>query len=110
MIGTSPRLIRRGWKVETLYPELLSTKDERHVQTVLAYRNEAQECSAERLLEAEKNFFLKHGRLPEAHEYTAENDLPMYSVFCRLAREAFEMSLRAEFQELSVSDGQIFTM
>ena len=93
-----------------MYPELLSTKDERHVQTVLAYRNEAQECSAERLLEAEKNFFLKHGRLPEPPEYTAENDLPMYSVFCRLAREAFEASLRAEFQELSVSDGQILTM
>ena len=73
---------------ELRYPTLLSARDERHVQTVLAYRNEVREWSIERLMEAEKNFFTKCGRLPEPYEYTAENGLPMYSVFCRLAKEA----------------------
>ena len=95
---------------ELRYPELLSTKDKRHVQTVLAYRNEVREWSVERLLEVEKGFFLKHGRLPEQHEYTAENDLPMYSVFCRLAREAIEASLRAEFLELFAVDEKTLVM
>lgn len=67
---------------ELRYPTLLSARDERHVQTVLAYRNEVREWSIERLMEAEKNFFAKCGRLPEPYEYTAENGLPMYSVFC----------------------------
>ena len=79
---------------ELRYPTLLSARDERHVQTVLAYRNEVREWSIERLMEAEKNFFAKCGRLPEPYEYTAENGLPMYSVFCRLAKEAFEEMLR----------------
>ena len=78
---------------ELRYPTLLSARDERHVQTVLAYRNEVREWSIERLMEAEKNFFTKCGRLPEPYEYTAENGLPMYSVFCRLAKEAFEETL-----------------
>lgn len=89
---------------ELRYPTLLSARDERHVQTVLAYRNEVREWSIERLMEAEKNFFAKCGRLPEPYEYTAENGLPMYSVFCRLAKEAFEEIIRAQFletQELS---------
>lgn len=79
---------------ELRYPTLLSARDERHVQTVLAYRNEVREWSIERLMEAEKNFFAKCGRLPEPYEYTAENGLPMYSVFCRLAKEAFEEIIR----------------
>ena len=62
---------------ELRYPTLLSARDERHVQTVLAYRNEVREWSIERLMEAEKNFFTKCGRLPEPYEYTAENGLPM---------------------------------
>ena len=78
---------------ELRYPTLLSARDERHVQTVLEYRNEVREWSIERLMEAEKNFFTKCGRLPEPYEYTAENGLPMYSVFCRLAKEAFEETL-----------------
>ena len=49
---------------ERRYPTLLSARDERHVQTVLAYRNEVREWSIERLMEAEKNFFAKCGRLP----------------------------------------------
>ena len=60
---------------ELRYPTLLSARDERHVQTVLAYRNEVREWSIERLMEAEKNFFTKCGRLPEPYEYTAENGL-----------------------------------
>ena len=44
---------------ELRYPTLLSARDERHVQTVLAYRNEVREWSIERLMEAEKNFFYK---------------------------------------------------
>lgn len=62
---------------ELRYPTLLSARDERHVQTVLEYRNEVREWSIERLMEAEKNFFTKCGRLPEPYEYTAENGLPM---------------------------------
>lgn len=62
---------------ELRYPTLLSARDERHVQTVLAYRNEVREWSIERLMEAEKNFFTKCGRLPEPYEYTAENGLPI---------------------------------
>lgn len=61
---------------ELRYPTLLSARDERHVQTVLEYRNEVREWSIERLMEAEKNFFTKCGRLPEPYEYTAENGLP----------------------------------
>lgn len=95
---------------ELHYPELLPARDERHVQTILTYRSEVREWSVGQLVEAEKDFFQKHGRLPEPREYTAKNGLPMYSVFCRLAKEAFEVSLRAEFQELSVSDGQALTM
>ena len=34
---------------ELRYPTLLSARDERHVQTVLAYRNEVREWSIERL-------------------------------------------------------------
>ena len=62
---------------ELRYPTLLSARDERHVQTVLEYRNEVREWSIERLMEAEKNFFTKCGRLPEPYEYTAENGLPI---------------------------------
>lgn len=92
------------------YPTLLSARDERHVQTVLAYRNEVREWSIERLMEAEKNFFAKCGRLPEPYEYTAENGLPMYSVFCRLAKEAFEEIIRAQFLETQELSGPVLTM
>lgn len=50
---------------ELRYPTLLSARDERHIQTVLVYRNEVREWSVERLIEAENGFFQKHGRLPE---------------------------------------------
>ena len=92
---------------ELRYPTLLSARDERHVQTVLAYRNEVREWSIERLMEAEKNFFAKCGRLPEPYEYTAENGLPMYSVFCRLAKEAFEEIIRAQFLETQELSGPV---
>ena len=95
---------------ELRYPTLLSARDERHVQTVLAYRNEVREWSIERLMEAEKNFFTKCGRLPEPYEYTAENGLPMYSVFCRLAKEAFEEIIRAQFLETQELSGPVLTM
>ena len=95
---------------ELRYPTLLSARDERHIQTVLAYRNEVREWSVERLIETENGFFLKLGRLPEPYEYTAENGLPMYSVFCKLAREAFEASLRAEFLELFAVDEKALVM
>ena len=95
---------------ELLYPTLLSARDERHVQTVLEYRNEVREWSIERLMEAEKNFFTKCGRLPEPYEYTAENGLPMYSVFCRLAKEAFEEIIRAQFLETQELSGPVLTM
>lgn len=95
---------------ELRYPTLLSARDERHVQTVLAYRNEVREWSIERLMEAEKNFFAKCGRLPEPYEYTAENGLPMYSVFCRLAKEAFEEIIRAQFLETQELSGPVLTM
>ena len=95
---------------ELRYPTLLSARDERHVQTVLAYRNEVREWSIERLMEAEKNFFTKCGRLPEPYEYTAENGLPMYSVFCRLAKEAFEEIIRAQFLETQELSGPALTM
>jgi len=95
---------------ELRYPTLLSARDERHIQTVLVYRNEVREWSVERLIEAENGFFLKHGRLPEPYEYTAENGLPMYSVFCKLAKEVLEALLKEKFQELSASDGQILTL
>lgn len=99
----------RGY-AELRYPTLLSARDERHVQTVLAYRNEVREWSIERLMEAEKNFFTKCGRLPEPYEYTAENGLPMYSVFCRLAKEAFEEIIRAQFLETQELSGPVLTM
>lgn len=95
---------------ELRYPTLLSARDERHVQTVLAYRNEVREWSIERLMEAEKNFFAKCGRLPEPYEYTAENGLPMYFVFCRLAKEAFEEIIRAQFLETQELSGPVLTM
>ena len=95
---------------ELRYPTLLSARDERHVQTVLAYRNEVREWYIERLMEAEKNFFTKCGRLPEPYEYTAENGLPMYSVFCRLAKEAFEEIIRAQFLETQELSGPVLTM
>ena len=95
---------------ELRYPTLLSARDERHVQTVLAYRNEIREWPIERLMEAEKNFFTKCGRLPEPYEYTAENGLPMYSVFCRLAKEAFEEIIRAQFLETQELSGPVLTM
>lgn len=95
---------------ELRYPTLLSAKDERHVQTVLAYRNEVREWSVERLIEAENVFFLKYGRLPEPCEYTAENGLPMYSIFCKLAKEAFEETIRAQFQETQEQSGPVLTM
>jgi len=95
---------------ELRYPTLLSARDERHVQTVLEYRNEVREWSIERLMEAEKNFFAKCGRLPEPYEYTAENGLPMYSVFCRLAKEAFEEIIRAQFLETQELSGPVLTM
>lgn len=95
---------------ELRYPTLLSARDERHVQTVLEYRNEVREWSIERLMEAEKNFFTKCGRLPEPYEYTAENGLPMYSVFCRLAKEAFEEIIRAQFLETQELSGPVLTM
>ena len=63
-----------------------------------------------RLMEAEKNFFAKCGRLPEPYEYTAENGLPMYSVFCRLAKEAFEEIIRAQFLETQELSGPVLTM
>ena len=91
---------------ELRYPTLLSARDERHIQTILVYRNEVREWSVERLIEAENGFFQKHGRLPEPYEYTAENGLPMYSVFCKLAKEVLEALLKEKFQELSASDGQ----
>ena len=77
---------------ELRYPTLLSARDERHVQT------------------AEKKFFTKCGRLPEPYEYTAENGLPMYSVFCRLAKEAFEEIIRAQFLETQELSGPVLTM
>lgn len=80
------------------------------VDTALAYRNEVREWSIERLMEAEKNFFAKCGRLPEPYEYTAENGLPMYSVFCRLAKEAFEEIIRAQFLETQELSGPVLTM
>ena len=58
----------------------------------------------------EKYFFMKHGRLPEPYEYTAENGLPMYSVFCKLAREAFEEIIRAQFQETQEQSEPALTM
>ena len=61
-------------------------------------------------MEAEKCFFMKHGRLPEPYEYTAENGLPMYSVFCKLAREAFEEIIRAQFQETQKQSEPALTM
>ena len=76
----------------------------------LWYRNEVREWSIERLMEAEKNFFTKCGRLPEPYEYTAENGLPMYSVFCRLAKEAFEEIIRAQFLETQELSGPVLTM
>lgn len=95
---------------ELHYSSLISVRDERHVQTVLAYRSEVRDWSVERLIEAEKGFFLKYGRLPEPHEYTAENGLPMYSIFCRLAKEAFEETIRAQFQETQEQSGPALTM
>ena len=87
-----------------------SPQEMSHVQTVLEYRNEVREWSIERLMEAEKNFFTKCGRLPEPYEYTAENGLPMYSVFCRLAKEAFEEIIRAQFLETQELSGPVLTM
>lgn len=95
---------------ELRYSALLPAKDEHHVQSVLAYRSEAREWSVEQLVEAEKCFFMKHGRLPEPYEYTAENGLPMYSVFCKLAREAFEEIIRAQFQETQKQSEPALTM
>lgn len=95
---------------ELRYSALLPAKDEHHVQSVLAYRSEAREWSVEQLVEAEKYFFMKHGRLPEPYEYTAENGLPMYSVFCKLAREAFEEIIRAQFQETQEQSEPALTM
>ena len=68
---------------ELRYPTLLSARDERHVQTVLAYRNEVREWSIERLME---------------------------SVFCRLAKEAFEEIIRAQFLETQELSGPVLTM
>lgn len=64
------------------------------------YHSERQAWSVDRLIQAEQAFFQAWGRLPTAREYTAENGLPMYSVFCALTREAFEARLEMLFQEV----------
>lgn len=85
------------------YPELLSLQNDHHIQSVLAYRQEVREWTVERLVEAEKQFFQENGRLPEPHEYTAGNGLPMYSVFSKLAREEFESALEMELRDTQIS-------
>ena len=82
------------------YPELLAARDERQTDHIRQYRSERQEWSVDRLIQAEQAFFQAWGRLPTAREYTAENGLPMYSVFCALTREAFEARLEMLFQEV----------
>ena len=84
---------------ERHYPQLLAQRNVRHKHHVRQYYSERQAWSVERLVEAEKIFFQRHGRLPAASEYRAENGLPMYSVFCALAKEAFERDLEMTFQE-----------
>ena len=85
------------------YPELLLPQNDHHIQSVLAYRQEIREWTVKRLVEAEKQFFQENGRLPEPHEYMAGNGLPMYSVFSKLAREAFELALEMELRDTQIS-------
>ncbi len=88
------------------YPELLSLRNDRHTSLIQKYRHEMREWSLERLVEAEKAFYQKHGRMPESYEYTDSNGLPMYSVFCKLAIEAYENTLAAQFQKLPEQDAE----
>ena len=84
------------------YPELIAARDVRQTDHIRQYRSERKVWSVDRLIQAEHAFFQERGRLPTVREYTAENGLPMYSVFCVLAREAFEAHLENAFQEISV--------
>lgn len=84
------------------YPELLAVRDVQQTDHIRQYRSERKVWSVDRLIQAEQAFFQARGRLPTVREYTSENGLPMYSVFCVLAQEAFEAHLERVFQEIPV--------
>ena len=95
---------------ELRYPTLLSARDERHVQTVLAYRNEVREWSIERLMEAEKTFLQNAGGYLNRMNTRLRTVCLCNSVFCRLAKEAFEEIIRAQFLETQELSGPVLTM
>lgn len=70
------------------YPELAELNEQRHQQCVLDIRFEMSQWTEEKLILAVENFAQQNGRLPLSQEYTAENGLPSYTTFCKIAEQA----------------------
>ena len=81
------------------YPELTELNERRHKQRVLDIRCEISEWTQEGLLLAVERFALQNGRLPLKQEYTAENDLPSYTTFCKIAEQTMLGYMENRFGE-----------
>lgn len=78
------------------YPELVTYGEKHHKEAVLNYRKERPNWNSENLIQAEKEFAWKYGRLPEPHEYREEYGLPSYTIFCKIAEAEFIKFLEQE--------------
>lgn len=81
------------------YPELVELREIRHRQHVLDTRKEISEWTEGKLLAAVTGFFERHNRVPQVNEYNAENGLPNYTVFCKIAEKFLTNHLTDYFQE-----------
>jgi hypothetical protein len=81
------------------YPELVELSETRHRQHVADRMREKSQWTKETLITAVQHFVEQHGRLPDIHEYTSDNNLPSYTTFCRIATIALTDYLEKHFYE-----------
>ena len=67
------------------HPELVEQNRLRHVERAAMSRHEMSTWTKEMLVDAVTVFYEQHGRLPDVQEYKAENGLPNYGTFQKIA-------------------------
>lgn len=80
-------------------PQLVALSEERHRQHVADSMLERSKWTKETLITAVQHFVEQHARLPSMQEYTSKNNLPSYTIFCRIAETALTDSLKEQFCE-----------
>lgn len=88
-------------------PSLVEQNEARHWSNMLKSRKELSEWTEEKLVDAVMTFAEQHGHLPSKQEYTSENGLPSYIMFCKMAEQILTESLERNFEKYFVQNNDL---